>query len=190
MKVILRKVKIYGFDPNIFRVFDNAGKETKRYSVALHISDEDRDLIDNYLFDKVSDNQDGEHVFYGKAKHPIPIFDAEKNRITIPINKVFIADVSILIDEFKPDDEDEPIRYSKCLGIHYISDIENEKPKIQQRNYESFDDIFADESEGAEPDTFSAITKKEAEPIIQETEQGLTPPGTFEPTEFTDDLPF
>lgn len=148
MKLILKDVKIYGYDQNIFRTFVNEGKETKQYSVPLIITDEDKAKIDLYLYNKVSTNQDGENIFYAKNKQPIPIFDSEKNRITDPVNEVFIAEVSILIDEFTNQDG-ESVRYTKTLGIKYIKKVENEQPKIAvpQKQYTEFDDIFADEEE-------------------------------------------
>lgn len=145
MKVILKECKIYGYDAEIYRAFQNDGKETKQYSVALYISDADKAVIDSFLYQKVSVNADGENIFYGKAKQPIPIFDTEKVRITKPVNEVFLADVSILIDEFEKDGEN--IRYSKCLGIKYLKKVENEEPKLPPKVYTDFDDIFADETE-------------------------------------------
>lgn len=142
MKLILKNVKIYGYDQNIFRTFENDGK--KQYSVALYISDEDKAVIDSYLYNKVSVNQEGENVFYGKSKQIIPIFDTEKKRITEPVNEVFIADVSILIDEFTGH-EGETIRYSKCIGIKYLRKVENEQPKLPAKTYTDFDDIFGEE---------------------------------------------
>ena len=189
MKIILRKVKIYGFDPKICRNFDNGGKIIKQYSIPLYVSEEDKKLIDTYLFDKVSKTQDGDFIFYGKSKQPIPVFDQEKKRIEAPINKVFIADVSILIDEFTPKNEYgeelEPVRYSRCLGIHYISDIENEKPKIQSKEPETFDEIFGGEGE------HQHVTAK-----VEPTQPMYYTPPTYNttlpvPSEVTnDDLPF
>lgn len=142
MKLILKNVKIYGFDPKIFREFENGNKQ---YSVGLIISDEDKFKIDSYIFGKTNVNQDGENVFYGKSKTPIPVFDVEKKRIEKPINEVFLADVSILIDEFTPEGKDEPVRYSKCLGIHYIKSLEEGKVRLPQKTYNTFDDIFNEE---------------------------------------------
>ena len=155
MKLILKDVKIYGYDKSICRTFNNDGKETKQYSVACYITDEDKAKIDTYLYNKVSTNQDGEHIFYGKSKQPIPIFTAEKQPISEPVNEVFIAEVSILIDEFEDKATGDTVRYSKCLGIKYIKKIENEEPKIfvPQRQYTKFDDIFADEEELTIPAT-------------------------------------
>ena len=146
MKVILKECKIYGYDAEIFKSFHNNGQETKQYSVALYITEADKVVIDSYLYQKVSVNADGESIFYGKSKQPIPIFDSEKVRITKPVNEVFLADVSILIDEFVGKDG-ENIRYSKCLGIKYLKKVENEQPKIPAKTYTDFDDIFADETE-------------------------------------------
>jgi hypothetical protein len=144
MKVILKNVKIFGFDSNIFRNNSFAGKESKDYSVALYVTDDDKAVIDSYLYGKVSVNAEGENIFYGKSKQPIPVFDQEKNRVPSPINEVFLADVSILIDEFQPADGDA-IRYSKCLGIKYLKKVENEQPKLPVKTFDTFDDIFADE---------------------------------------------
>lgn len=146
MKVILKDCKIYGYDSSLFKTFTNNGQETKQYSVALYISESDKAIIDSYLYGKVTPNADGENIFYGKSKQPIPIFDAEKVKIDKPVNEVFIADVSILIDEFVGKDG-ENIRYSKCLGIKYIKKVENEEPKLHAKTYTDFDDIFADETE-------------------------------------------
>jgi hypothetical protein len=154
MKVILKECKIYGYDNTIFKTFQNNGQETKQYSVALYISDADKAVIDSYLYGKVTPNAEGENVFYGKSKQPIPIFDAEKVKIEKPVNEVFIADVSILIDEFVGKDG-ENIRYSKCLGIKYIKKIENEQPKLPAKTYTDFDDIFADETELVIPATIA-----------------------------------
>jgi len=146
MKVILRDCKIYGYDSSLFKTFINNGQETKQYSVALYISENDKAIIDSFLYNKVSVNAEGENIFYGKSKQPIPIFDAEKVKIDKPVNEVFLADVSILIDEFVGKDGDN-IRYSKCLGIKYIKKVENEEPKLPAKTYTDFDDIFADETE-------------------------------------------
>ena len=154
MKLILKDVKIYGYDKNICRTFVNDGKETKQYSVACYITEEDKAKIDQYLYNKVATNQDGDFIFYGKSKQPIPIFTADKQPILEPVNEVFIAEVSILIDEFEGKDG-ENIRYSKALGIKYISKVENEEPKIfvPKKEYNDFDDIFADEEELTIPAT-------------------------------------
>ena len=141
MKLILKDVKIYGYDKNIK---DAYGK----FGTALYITDEDKSKIDQYLYNKVSTNQDGDFIFYGKSKQPIPIFTADKQPILEPVNEVFIAEVSILIDEFEGKDG-ENIRYSKALGIKYIKKVENEEVKVfvPKKEYNEFDDIFADEEE-------------------------------------------
>jgi len=177
MKLILKNVKIYGYDQNIYRTFENDGKETKQYSVALYITDEDKAVIDSYLYNKVSVNQEGENVFYGKSKQIIPIFDTEKKRITEPVNEVFIADVSILIDEFTGHDG-ESIRYSKCIGIKYLRKVENEQPKLPAKTYTDFDDIFGEE-EIIIPET-APVTTPSVAPVEQLPQenfhvQGLQP---------------
>jgi len=154
MKVILKDCKIKGYDSSLFRTFQNNGQETKQYSVALYITDADKAVIDSYLYGKVTPNEEGENVFYGKSKQPIPIFDAEKVKIDNPVNEVFIADVSILIDEFVGKDG-EKIRYSKCLGIKYIKKVENEQPKLPAKTYTDYEDIFADETELVIPATIA-----------------------------------
>jgi len=154
MKVILKDCKIYGYDSSLFKTFQNNGQETKQYSVALYITDADKAVIDSYLYGKVTPNADGENVFYGKSKQPIPIFDAEKVKIEKPVNEVFIADVSILIDEFVGKDG-ENVRYSKCLGIKYIKKVENEQPKLPAKTYTDYEDIFADETELVIPATIT-----------------------------------
>jgi len=145
MKLILKNVKIYGFDPESHRTFDNDGKTTKQYNVPLYISEDDKNLIDGYIFDKTSKNDKDEFVFYGKSKTPIPFFDADGKKKNEVINEVFLADVSILIDEFVDPKTDENIRYSKCLGIRYVSKVENEAPKIPQKTYDTYSDIFGGE---------------------------------------------
>jgi len=185
MKLILKNVKIYGFDPSNFRTFDNNGIESKQYSVPLYITDEDRLLIDSYIYGKVDNNSEGEHIFYGKNKQPIPVFDLEKNKITEPLNKVFMAEVSILVDEFT-DKDGNVVRYSRCLGIKYISDVENEQPKITTKSPTTFDEIFGGETGTAKPDDFSAIKT-----IEQMNAVTPSPAETFEPTKpVIDDLPF
>lgn len=161
MKLILKDVKIYGYDKTICRTFFNDGKETKQYSVALYINDEQKAQIDSYLYDKVMVNVDGDFIFYGKSKQPIPIFDVEKKHIEQPVNEVFVADVSILIDEFTDKSSGEIIRYSKCLGIKYIKKVENEEPKmfVPKKEYNDFEDIFADEDEIKLPESESKPTK-------------------------------
>lgn len=197
---VLKNVKIYGFDPTIK---DNYGYHT----VALYINEEQKNHIDSYIYGKCNMTKDGEIIFYGKNKqHPIQVLDADKNKIEKPINEVFFADVSILIDVFtpKPIDgiEQEPKRYSKCLGIKYICPVANEQPKIVVQNkFETFDEIFGDDT--AQPATtpdFSAMKTKEeiasgqsqyiSEPPMA-TQPMATDPSIFEPTVGqTDDLPF
>lgn len=164
MKLILKDVKIYGYDKTICRTFVNDGKETKQYSVALYITEEDKAKIDQYLYNKVSVNQDGENIFYGKSKQPIPIFTAEKQPILEPVNEVFIAEVSILIDEFEDKATGETIRYSKCLGIKYVKKVENEEPKIfvPKKEYNDFDEIFADEEEITIPAPVASVVASTA----------------------------
>lgn len=145
MKLILKNVKIYGFDPESYRTFDNDGKSVKQYQVPLYISEDDKNLIDGYIFGKTSKNDKDEFVFYGKAKTPIPFFDADGKKKAEVVNEVFIADVSILIDEFADQKTGEPVRYSKCLGIRYISKVENEAPKMPQKTYDTYADIFGGE---------------------------------------------
>jgi hypothetical protein len=188
MKLILKKVKIYGFDPESFKTFTNNGNETKQYSVALYISQEQRNLIDSYIYGKCELTKDNEVVFYGKSKQPIPLFDPEKKKIEKAIYKVFIADVSILIDEFTNNDG-ETIRYSKCLGIKFISLVENEQARISYRKkYDIYDEIFGD-------DNSNSIEKNEIK--ITETEQNdlMSEPPVFDSTFETEtdeinDLPF
>ena len=173
MKLILKDVKIYGYDKEICRTFTNDGKETKQYSVACYITEEDKAKIDTYLYNKVTQNQDGDFIFYGKSKQPIPIFTAEKQPILQPVNEVFVAEVSILIDEFKDNKTGEIVRYSKCLGIRYIKKVENEEPKIfvPKKEYNDFDDIFADEEELTIPahiapvDTSNGTAPLEPDPL-------------------------
>lgn len=164
-KIILRGVKIFGFDPEVFRTYENGAKVTKQYSVALYVTPEDKELIDSFLFNKVSQNEDGDNIFYGKSKQPIPVFDSAKNRIMKPLNEVFIADVSILIDEFTDAVKAETVRYSKCLGIKYVRKVENEQPKIPAKVYTDFDDIFSDETELFIPAT------PEPAPVATQVEQ-------------------
>lgn len=179
MKIVLEKVKIYGFDPSSFRV-DSYSK--KQYSVCLYISQEQKETIDMWILDSfgksyVSENRDGDLIFYGKNKQPIPVFDQNKVKIEKPINEVFIADVSILIDVFNKIDEsgnEKSIRYSKCLGIKYLSPVANETPRIVvQEKYETFDQIFSEEEQ---KDIFAAVTK--IEPVIPvDCSQGTSAPG-------------
>lgn len=190
MKLILEKVKIYGFDPAIFRTFNNDGKETKQYSVGLYISQEQRELIDSYIYGKCETTKDGEILFYGKSKQPIPVFDPEKVRIEKPINEVFLADVSILIDEFTDSKTDMQVRYSKCLGIKYVCPIANEAPRIfTQEKFETFDEIFGGENETTKAPDFSAM--KNPEEIGAQNAVTPSSQETFEPTiPPIDDLPF
>lgn len=184
MKLILKDVKIYGYDKSICRTFVNEGKETKQYSVALYISEEQKAQIDTWIFDKVLTNQDGDFIFYGKSKQPIPIFDTEAKHIVEPVNEVFLADVSILIDEFTDKATGETIRYSKCLGIKYISKVENEEAKVfvAKKEYNTFDDIFSDEEEINLPATPTAASDK-VNPLELD-------PLNVAATDGTDDLPF
>jgi len=201
MKIVLEKVKIYGFDPESFKTFTNNGNETKQYSVALYISQEQRDLIDSYIYGKCELTKDNEIVFYGKSKQPIPLFDSEKKKIEKAINKVFIADVSILIDEFQERDKDTKelifnqdgspsmIRYSKCLGIKFISLVENEQARTSNREkYDTYDEIFGDDNSNSIQKNEIKITESEQNDLMSE------PPvfdSTFEPTiPEGDDLPF
>jgi len=192
MKIILRDVKIYGYDPNNFKEFENEGKITRQYSAPLYISQADRDLIDLYIYGKCETTRDGEILFYGKNKQPIPVFDAERIKIKTPINEVFLADVSILIDEYVKKDG-ETNRYSKCLGIHYLSKVENEEPKIiVKEEFKTYDDIFAEDIE-SKPEEFGIIKKPEDigkqpenQPLPQTVNSIDGQP--FDPT--IDDLPF
>jgi hypothetical protein len=189
MKIVLEKVKIYGFDPESFKTFTNNGKESKQYSVALYISQEQRNLIDSYIYGKCELTKDNEIVFSGKSKQPIPLFDPEKKKIEKAINKVFIADVSILIDEFTNKDG-ETIRYSKCLGIKFISLVENEEPRIIAKNsYETYDQIFG-ESEKDNKNELSANIPKDDISQMFETKETDPITETFGEAEQIDDLPF
>ena len=190
MKLILKDVKIYGYDPAICRTFFNEGKETKQYSVALYISTAQKAQIDTYLFDKVSVNADGDLIFYGKSKQPIPVFDAEKKRIEKPVNEVFLAEVSILIDEFTSKDG-ETIRYSKCLGIKYISKVENEEAKVfvAKKEYNDYDSIFDDEEEITLPATPAPVEAPPTPSSNQVSPLELDPMNVAA-TDGTIDLPF
>jgi hypothetical protein len=205
MKLILKSVKIYGYDPNVFRVFDNNGKETKQYSVGLYISEEDRTLIDSYIYGKCETTRDGEILFYGKSKQMIPVFDAEKNKITKPINEVFLADVSILVDEFqekdnegslKFNDDGTPlmVRYIKCLGIKYISPVANEETRMVKKGFETFDDIFSEDEETSElqpkPDIYDAMKKPEELMQTASRVEDLPQPSFAPESAMPDDLPF
>lgn len=187
MKILLEKVKIYGYDPNIKDQFD-------KYSVGLYISQEQRNEIDQYIYGKCATTKDGEILFYGKNKQPIPVFDQNKQKIEKPVNEVFLADVSILIDEFT-DKQGSQVRYSKCLGIRYVSPVANEAVRvIVHEKYETYEDIFdADktESEIQKNDLAPGLVKKEdyvseapkLEPVAPEE-------AIYDPTAKPDDLPF
>ena len=185
LKLTLKGAKIYGFDPTIYKTFENDGKSTKQYSVMLAISLQDKQTIDSYLFNKVSENQDGEFIFYGKSKAEIPVFNAAtKERIKEPINEVFLADVVILIDEFTPENG-ETLRYSKCMAIKYLSKVENEKPKIQAKPLENYEDFF-DDGEVIEVEPAPAQTPQQTP-----QQQGLQPlPKDNLADPQIDDLPF
>lgn len=185
LKLTLRGVKIYGFDPTIYKIFDNDGKQSKQYSVMLSISLQDKETINSYLFNKVSETQDGEFIFYGKSKTEIPVFNSEtKERIKEPINEVFLADVVILIDEFTPENGDT-LRYSKCLAIKYLSKIENEKPKIQAKPLENYEDFFDD------GEVIDVVPEPVVAPQPTPQPQGLQPlPKDSIATPNPDDLPF
>lgn len=183
MKLILKNVKIYGFDPEAHRTFDNDGKITKQYNVPLYISEEDKNLIDRYIFGKTSKNDKGEFVFYGKSKTPIPFFNADGKKIKETINEVFLADVSILIDEFK-DEHEENIRYSKCLGIKYVSKVKNEAPKMPPKTYDTYDDIF----NGDDAIESTSENKPSLPPIIPDLPWDAN--GNIADQASTDDLPF
>ncbi len=182
MKIVLEKVKIYGFDPTAFKTFAD-GKT--QYSVALIISQKQRELIDSYIYGKCEITRDEEIVFYGKNKNPIPVFDQNRNKIEKPINEVFLADVSILIDEFEKDGE--TIRYTKCLGIHYISPIANETPRIISKdNYVTFDEIFGESENNNQ--LSSNVPKDDIEQMFEAPKKQES---IFEPTvPEMDDLPF
>jgi len=192
MKLILRNVKIYGFDPTSYRNSEYDGKTSKQYNVPLYISENDKNLIDSYIFGKTSKNEKDEFVFYGTSKTPIPFFDETGKKTSKIINEVFLADVSILIDEFQKknksgelefEEDGSPriVRYSKCLGIRYISKIENEAPKIPPKSYDTYEDIF-----GGEDVIQSDSVKK---PIFKEVKNNLIE--DVEPEESKpDDLPF
>lgn len=162
LKITLKDVKIYGLDPTIYKTFENDGKPTKQYLVPLYISESDKNVIDSYLYGKVSKNADGEFLFYGKSKIEIPVFNLQKERIKEPINEVFIADVALLIDEFV-NNVGENVRYSKCLAIKYKSKVENEKPKIQEKPLENYEDFFGDETEIKLPESDIKPEAKEPE---------------------------
>ena len=186
MKLILKDVKIYGYDKSICRTFVNDGKETKQYSVACYITDEDKVKIDTYLYNKVTQNQDGEHIFYGKSKQPIPIFTAEKQPILDPVNEVFIAEVSILIDVFDDKATGDTVRYSKCLGIKYIKKVENEEPKIfvPKKEYNDFDDIFADEEELDIPATAAPVVVSNGNAPLEPDPLNVNADGGIDPLPF------
>lgn len=188
MKILLEKVKIYGFDPNIKDQFE-------KYSVGLYISEAQRSEIDQYIYGKCATTKDGEILFYGKNKQPIPVFDQNKQKIEKPINEVFLADVSILIDEFMDKKTDQQVRYSKCLGIRYISPVANEAVRvIVQEKYETYEDIFdADKtaSEIQKNDPAPGLVKKEDYASEAPTLQPVTTAeAIYDPTAKPDDLPF
>ena len=192
MKILLEKVKIYGYDPNIFKTFTNNGVETKQYSVGLYISEEQKFLIDSYIYGKCETTKDGEILFYGKNKQPIPVFDQNKQKIEKPVNEVFLADVSILIDEFT-DKNGEQIRYSKCLGIKYISPVAGESTRVvSQTKYETYDEIFGGneaQNDIRPNDPAHGLIKKED--YISEPPRVVVPEEqVYDPTANPDDLPF
>lgn len=192
LKLTLKGAKIYGFDPNIK---DKYGK----FGTQVSISEADKIQIENYLFGKVKENQDGEHLFDAKSRSEIFVFNKEKQPIKEPINEVFFADISILIDEFQSKDENNElefesdgspkmVRYSKCLAIKYLSKVENEKPKIQAKPLENYEDFFDDgEVIDVEPAPAPAPTPQ---PTPQQ--QGLQPLPKADSIEEPnpDDLPF
>jgi hypothetical protein len=194
MKILLEKVKIYGYDPNVFKTFTNNGVETKQYSVGLYISEEQKFLIDSYIYGKCETTKDGEILFYGKNKQQIPVFDQNKQKIEKPVNEVFLADVSILIDEFT-DKQGSQVRYSKCLGIRYVSPVANEAVRvIVHEKYETYEDIFDEdktELEIQKNDPAPGLVKKEDYASRAPKLEPVVPEETiYDPTAKPDDLPF
>ena len=171
-------VKIFGFDPN--QDPDQYG----RYSVALYISQEQRDFIDSYIYGKCELTKDNEIIYIARSKKPILFYDNKGNEIKEAYNQnAFIADVSLFFDTFI-NDKDETISYIKPIMIRFISKIENIKAKIFVKNEFSYSDCFESEDEKNE----IKITETEQNDLMSE------PPvfdSTFEPTiPEGDDLPF
>lgn len=202
MKILLEKVKIYGYDPNIKDQFE-------KYSVGLYISEAQRNEIDQYIYGKCATTKDGEILFYGKNKQPIPVFDQNKQKIEKPINEVFLADVSILIDEFT-DKQGSQVRYSKCLGIRYVSPVANEAVRvIVQEKYETFEEIFGNgnienfdidealsnmdkiiEQKRNENIQSGLVKKEDYSSEAPKLEPVTTEEAIYDPTAKPDDLPF
>ena len=176
LRFTLKNVKVLGFDPSIKNKYG-------KFSALSNISDEDADKINSFIFGKVAKNQDGENVFYLDSRTEIFIFDENKKRITEPINHTFLANASVLIDEFQSKDENKNleynddgtpkiIRYIKTEAIKYISEIKGEATKMVQRARDNYDDFFADEEELTIP-AISQPSPAESNQITDQVEGDL-----------------
>lgn len=175
MKIVLEKVKIKYFNPKKGnkKVFD--GVESISYDVMLFISEQHKQTIDTYIYGKCETTKDGEILFYGKSKNPIPFFDQNRQRIEMAIIKPFFADVSILIDEFTDKKTGQPIRYSKCLGIKFVEFTGEESTFKEAETYETFDEIFGDSENPAGKDIFQVLTKTENQIPVDCSQQTAAP---------------
>lgn len=162
MKIILDRVKIKYYNPSKGRESVYNGQTTVNYDVAIFVRPEHKTLIDTYLFKKCEPTKDGELLFYGRSKQPIPIFDQGRKKIEGVMTCPFWADVSVLIDDFKKENSD-PIRYSKCLGIKFL-EYTGEPSVIQQtEKFETYDEIFgteANEIASEPPQNFAGLVTK------------------------------
>lgn len=160
MKIVLEKVKIKYFDPKKANKRVYNGSEIVNYDVMLFISEEQKRLIDEYIYGKCELTKDDEILFYGRSKNPIPFFDQNKQKVENAITKPFFADVSILIDEFADKNTGIPVRYSKCLGVKFLEFTGEASTFRETETYETFDEIFGDTgSKGV--GSIEALIKKE-----------------------------
>ena len=157
MKLILKDVKIYGYDPskecNKAEKISKNGKPFNVYSLRVKITEKDKNIIDQYLYNKVDVNAEGEFLFWlNKPFDPIPLFDSENKLSKEPINDTFIANVSLELEDKEHNGEIK--RFCECKGIKFIKKSESETGSIIiQKREEKYEDIFPDEEEITIPAT-------------------------------------
>jgi hypothetical protein len=188
MKIVLEKVKIKYFDPKKANKRVYNGSEMVNYDVMLFISEEQKRLIDEYIYGKCELTKDDEILFYGRSKNPIPFFDQNRQKVENAITKPFFADASILIDEFADKNTGLPVRYSKCLGVKFLEFTGEASTFRESETYETFDEIFGD-AENKGVGSFEALAKKDNQLPVDCSSDSSAP--TYNPIPpIENDLPF
>jgi len=145
-KIALYGVKVQnGFNPKRKgKVYENqTNPDRKTFTTGIFISPTQKQVIDTYIYDKVSLTAEGNYLFKCVSTFKdMPVYDSQGHLITEPIDFAYIADVIIKIESFTAKDG-KNVTFTKCLCIICVKILENEPIAFKSSDDpETFEDIM------------------------------------------------